>query len=237
MKHIWSKLCVGTLAAAMTFGISACSLGGVSTADATVYVRGLINLTFLGQFDEDYLKLVDSDETESQEIYDSNLDVDVDNFASYYAIDTVSDDLRTQIRQLYQDMYAKAKFEVKEAVKQDSTTYSVEVIIEPLDIYQRVDSVLEDTMNAFSDQYFAEHPEVLESTGMPGDPAYDAYDAAYGQAIVDLFQEKLPEAGYFDAQSVVVQLKLNEDTDTWEMPDNQFQSLDEYFNYINYPTE
>ena len=85
MKHIWSKLCVGTLAAAMTFGISACSLGGVSTADATVYVRGLINLTFLGQFDEDYLKLVDSDETESQEIYDSNLDVDVDNFASYYA--------------------------------------------------------------------------------------------------------------------------------------------------------
>ena len=160
----------------MALGLSACDLGGggVSSMDASIYVRGLINLTFLGQFDEDYLKLVDSDEAESQENYDGNLDVDADNFAYYYAIDTVSDDLREQIRQLYKDMYAKSKFEVKDAVKADSTTYSVEVVIEPLDIYQRVDSVLEDTMTAFSEQYFIEHPEVLESSGEPGDPAYDA---------------------------------------------------------------
>lgn len=238
MKHTWNKFAAGVLTAAMALGLSACDLGGggVSSMDASIYVRGLINQTFLGQFDEDYLKLVDSDEAESQEIYDGNLDVDVDNFAYYYAIDTVSDDLREQIRQLYKDMYAKSKFEVKDAVKSDSTSYSVEVVIEPLDIYQRVDSVLEDTMTAFSEQYFIEHPEVLESSGEPGDPAYDAYDAAYGQTIVDLFREKLPEAGYFDAQSVVVQLKLNEDTNTWEMPDNQFQALDEYFNYLNYPT-
>ena len=229
---------IPVLALALAAGLCACAPGGVSAEDATVYVRGLIDQTYLGQFDADYLALVDSTEEEAQEIYSSNLDVDVENFAAYYAIDTVTDELREEIRALYQAMYAKANFEVQDAVRDgDAASYSIVVVVEPLDIYQRVDAALEEVLDSFHAEYFAEHPEALESTGEPGDPAYDAYDAAYAQTILDLFWEKLPEAGYFEAQNVVVQLQRDEETHIWDMPENQFQSLNDYFNYFDYPIE
>ena len=38
--------------------LSACGGGGLSAEDAAVYVQGLLDETYLGVFEEDYLKLV-----------------------------------------------------------------------------------------------------------------------------------------------------------------------------------
>lgn len=237
MKRIWTHLCAGAIALTMVLGLSACSLGGgVNAKDATVYIRGLINQTFMGQFDEDYLKLVDSNTEEAAEIYDGNLGVDAENLAYSYAIDTMTDNLNAQIKELFQAMYAKSKFEVKDAVKQDQDTFSVEVSIDPLDIYQRVDDAWEEFCYDFNNDYLAAHSdEDLDAAfeAGPGNAVYDVYDEAFGEAVIQLFYEKLEEAVYLDTQSVVVQLKRGENN-VWEIPDNQFNSLDDYFNYYNY---
>ena len=56
-----SALAALLLAALLCLGLTACD-GGLTATEATVYVQGLLDRTYLGQYNEDYMKLVDTDE-------------------------------------------------------------------------------------------------------------------------------------------------------------------------------
>ena len=85
---ISKRIAVLGAAAVLTAGLAAC--GGVTKDDATVYVKGQIDSTYLGQYNEDYLKLMDMTEAEAAEDYEWNLGAEADwfmDFASIYPSD------------------------------------------------------------------------------------------------------------------------------------------------------
>ena len=85
---IGKRIAVLGAAAVLAAGLAAC--GGVTKDDATVYVKGQIDSTYLGQYNEDYLKLMDMTEAEAAEDYEWNLGAEADwfmDFASIYPSD------------------------------------------------------------------------------------------------------------------------------------------------------
>lgn len=125
---ISKRIAVLGAAAVLTAGLAAC--GGVTKDDATVYVKGQIDSTYLGQYNEDYLKLMDMTEAEAAEDYEWNLGAEADwfmDFASIYP----SDETKEKVVELYKEIYAKCKYTVQPASKLDNGNFAVEVLVEP----------------------------------------------------------------------------------------------------------
>lgn len=189
-------------------------------------VQGNLDELYLGKFDADYLKLVDSTEEESQQSYLDGLEVEAEVFAYYFDIENLTDELKAEIVDLYKEIYAQSKYTVGDASKLDESTYAVKVTVSPLDIFVLVDDVFDDAMQPFYDKYAA-----VDTSAM-SDAEYDAYDKEWAETVIALCQSKLPEMGYLEDRSLVIQVTLDED-DYWTMSGDDFYNLDEII--IEYP--
>lgn len=209
----------------LAFSLTACG-GGVTANDAKMLVQGNLDELYLGKFDADYLKLVDSTEEESQQSYLDGLEVEAEVFAYYFDIENLTDELKAEIVDLYKEIYAQSKYTVGDASKLDESTYAVKVTVSPLDIFVLVDDVFDDAMQPFYDKYAA-----VDTSAM-SDAEYDAYDKEWAETVIALCQSKLPEMGYLEGRSLVIQVTLDED-DYWTMSGDDFYNLDEII--IEYP--
>ena len=52
------------------------------------------------------------------------------------------------------------------------------------------------------------------------------YEVEWVELFMDLTYEKLPGLGYLEPTSTLVQVTWNEETELWELPDDDFWSLD-----------
>ena len=166
-------------AAVLAVGLAAC--GGVTKDDATVYVKGQIDSTYLGQYNEDYLKLMDMTEAEAAEDYEWNLGAEADwfmDFASIYP----SDETKEKVVELYKEIYAKCKYTVQPASKLVWTEVTASEGI-----------TSDEQINAMSDA------------------EYEALEARYADKVIALVRGLLPDVGYETEQSCIIQLKLNDE--------------------------
>ena len=147
-------------------------------------------------------------------------------FAYYFDIENLTDELKAEIVDLYKEIYAQSKYTVGDASKLDESTYAVKVTVSPLDIFVLVDDVFDDAMQPFYDKYAA-----VDTSAM-SDAEYDAYDKEWAETVIALCQSKLPEMGYLEDRSLVIQVTLDED-DYWTMSGDDFYNLDEII--IEYP--
>ena len=69
MRHICTRACAAALAAALALSLAACGGSGVNTEVATQYVQGILDRNYLGQYDADFLELIDCSEKEAEEDY------------------------------------------------------------------------------------------------------------------------------------------------------------------------
>lgn len=209
----------------MALTLTACG-GGVTASDAKDLVQGNLDEIYLGKFDPEYLKLVDITEEEARQTYEEGLEVEAEMFAYYFDIYNMTDELKEEIIELYQEIYAQSKYTVGEASKLDESTFAVKVQVSPLDIFELVVDASEEALQPFFDKY-----ENVDIASM-SDEEYDAYDKEWADAVLDLCWEKLPEMGYGDERSLVIQVTLDED-DYWVMSGDDFNNLDEII--ITYP--
>ena len=209
----------------MALTLTACG-GGVTASDAKDLVQGNLDEIYLGKFDPEYLKLVDITEEEARQTYEEGLEVEAEMFAYYFDIYNMTDELKEEIIELYQEVYAQSKYTVGEASKLDESTFAVKVQVSPLDIFELVVDASEEALQPFFDKY-----ENVDIASM-SDEEYDAYDKEWADAVLDLCWEKLPEMGYGDERSLVIQVTLDED-DYWVMSGDDFNNLDEII--ITYP--
>lgn len=209
----------------MALTLTACG-GGVTASDAKDLVQGNLDEIYLGKFDPEYLKLVDITEEEARQTYEEGLEVEAEMFAYYFDIYNMTDELKEEIIELYQEIYAQSKYTVGEASKLDESTFAVKVQVSPLDIFELVVDASEEALQPFFDKY-----EDVDIASM-SDEEYDAYDKEWADAVLDLCWEKLPEMGYGDERSLVIQVTLDED-DYWVMSGDDFNNLDEII--ITYP--
>ena len=147
-------------------------------------------------------------------------------FAYYFDISNMTDEIKAEIIDLYKEIYAWSKYTVGEASKLDESTYAVKVVVSPLDIFVLVDEAFDEAMEPFYTKYAN-----VDISAM-SDDEYNAYDKEWADAVIALCREKLPEMGYLEDRSLVIQVTLDED-DYWVMSGDDFNSLDEII--IEYP--
>lgn len=220
MKRIWKNFVVLVMACVMVVSLAACSqtLDAImmQELDATSYVRGVLKATYLGDFKE-YMEFVDVDETEAQEDYLAGLEVEMEYFADYFDISEPSDKTKANIVELYKKIYAKSKFEVKDAVKSDSG-YNVEVVISPIDILHKAD----DDFNAYVDDFNARY-----QTGEFDSLTDEQYEDEFAKGILEIVEAYIPQIGYEADKSIVVQVKQDSDG-LWFISEEDITNMDEW---------
>ena len=234
MKTRIKSLTALVAALALILSLSACG-GDNGTKNAKVYIQGLMDETYLGVFNKDYLDLVDATENEAEEDYLGGLEAEYYNrFVPNFSIDDsyVTEETRDAAIDLLADVYKNAKYTVKDPTK-SGENYAVEVEVEPVAVFY---DVYEEDMNEeFYDTFNADFPEFDDGTldAMDqGSAEYEAfwtrYENAWLEAVIGLSRARL-DAGnvtYQDADSIIVQFKPDPADGLYTITDTDFQNLD-----------
>lgn len=93
--------------------------------------------------------LTGASEEDCQSAYEQNLSLSADIFARCFGITNLTDDLRSEVEDLYREIYARAHYSVVGAVQIDETHYTVTVNVEPMDFFTPVLDGFDDAMAGF----------------------------------------------------------------------------------------
>ena len=152
MKHAFRRLLCLLLSAAALLSLAACTspleekLWEILTP---TLVQGDLDALYLGEFNENYLDLTGASEEDCQSAYEQNLSLSADIFARCFGITNLTDDLRSEVEDLYREIYARAHYSVVGAVQIDETHYTVTVNVEPMDFFTPVLDGFDDAMAGF----------------------------------------------------------------------------------------
>lgn len=209
------------LAGVMALGLAACS--SVTPEDAETYIQGLLDASYLGKYDPEYLELADITEEEArEEDYEWNTAAEAEILREYLAIQSTDASIQKSV-DLIKEIYSHSKYSVTGASKLEDGSYAVTVSIQPMDIlirYQNQTDVNEIWMTVL-----AEHG-VMDQAALDAmsDEEYMALEDIYAAAVLDGIQALVPEMGYGPEQSVVLQLQL--EGDTYTLVGTDWQHLD-----------
>lgn len=209
------------LALVLTLVLTACAEGPEEQPgfDAGVYVTGVLNATYLGRFEEDYLAMVDLTEAQAQTEYENGILWEINRFYNAYGVETTSEELEEGLKELYRQIYAQASLTVTSVEAGEEDSFLVEVRVEPLDIARLVYGELEEARKKFLDQY----PENVQNTMTTEE--YRAFDAAWSQMILELYREKLALMCHRPSQTV--KLRVEKDSQGYYgINTTDFQALD-----------
>lgn len=209
------------LAGVMALGLAAC--GDITSDDAEAYIQGLLDASYLGQYNQEYLDLADITEEESRtEDYEWNTAAEAEILREYLAIQSTDAAVQQSV-DLVKEIYSHSRYSVTGASKLEDGSYAVTVSIQPMDIlirYQNQTDVNEIWMTVL-----AEHGVMDQATlDAMSDEEYMALEDIYAAAVLDGIQALVPEMGYGPEQSVVLQLQL--EGDTYTLVDTDWQHLD-----------
>ncbi len=220
MKRSFSRLGILFLALSLVFSLSACGGGGkLSTKDASTCVQVEMDATYKGQFDGylDFYSNVDRSDAVAQ--HNANLEAEAEYFLNLYGLPQAEDDTSTipagdllakRARDLFADIYAKASYEILSSTEQDDGTFAVKVSVEPIDIIHLVDADFEDAFAPFWEKF-----ENVDTASMTEEEYIEWYEGAfadaYYEALLDLLEDEIPNIGYLEEKSIVVQVQQDED--------------------------
>ena len=229
----FKRWCALLLTACMALSLSAC--GGEE--DITALVQGNINEIYLGKFDEEHLKQTGITQEEAQQAYLDGLEVEAEFFTYYWAIadstisyDQLDEGLRQDIVALYKEIYSHTKFEVRPAVKQSDGSYTVQVLVDPIDVMQRASDLYDSDGYQPLNDFWAKYAQV--DLADLSDEEYRALVNGYGSLVVQLVQDQLEDLGYLEQKSLSMQVQ-DDGSGTLSINEDDWATFDEYV--IFYP--
>lgn len=206
---------------ALLLPLSACG-GGMSDNAAITYIQGILDQNYLGIADDDFMAMVDTDKEEVAEIYEGSLETEAQFFLGSFVESTLdqetTDRLTAELVEMYREVYAHSRYTVDSASRMDENTYSVKVTVEPIDIFHLV---ADDLNEGAMDEVNSKYPETFES-----EEQFAQYEVEWVERIIQLVYENLPDLGYLDPASTLVQVSWDEEENLWGIPDDDFWSLD-----------
>lgn len=213
MKHTLKKLLALMLAASMC----ALVLAGCGSFSATDLVKNNLDLIYLDQYTDDYLKKTGLTKEEAHQRYEDGIQVEVQTFAGYFNIDLDRCDaaVADQIADLYHQIYTHSKYEVGDSTA-SGDTYLVSLTIYPMDII--------DQAMAHSGDFGTTWQQRVNS-GEFNDLSEEEYETAWAQAILDLVSGQLDSIGYLDPQTISVQVTKDDDG-VYGIDTSDFQRID-----------
>lgn len=223
------KFLAAALGLLLACSLAACGGGGGLTAeDAALYVKGLLDETYLGVFDEDYLALVDLTEEEAGETYRQGLEVSYQYLSKNFQFDDayVTDETRQAAVDLMAEIYSRARYQVGEPVK-TGDGFTLEVTVQPIDLIPRVvEKYMEEYSDAFSQTYAGTTREEVDA--LPADEAeafWTKYENDWAMGVVELFRTHLGELDHLEPVSLIVRVEPDEDG-YYTLSDTDFANLD-----------
>ena len=206
MKTLKKALVTGLVAVMMVVNLAGCG-----KFDAAAYVESCLDLLTKGET-EQYMKMTGRSKEQAESDYESNIDAMMTEMDQF----NLSDELSISYRQLFKDVYAKAKYTVKDAEKMDDKDgYYVTVEIEQMT----------GLFNGIQEELMTEFTEWANSFDADTYPTEDEmYEQMY-QMMYDLMSARLDSITYNDPQEVVVEV-IGEDN-VYSISDGSMTELDE----------
>ena len=239
MKTLKKHTLLFALMLCMLANICACgSVGGFGTKDVSTLVQGNIDHIYLGKYDAEYLKMVDITEEEAEADYLDGLQMEAEFFASYWGIidtsygesyDDLDESLQAEIIDLYKEIYSHTQYEIQSVTKLDDGSYSVKVLVDPIDIMEQADEMYANDEYEPLNQFWTKYAEA-DLSAMT-DEEYMAFTNEYGEIIVQMITDLLPELGYTEQKSQVIQVEVEDGIQSINEAD--FGIFDSYV--ISYP--
>ena len=175
---------------------------------------------------QEYLDLLtDTTEEDARQTYQDNIAIEAEYLLGYletaYSSGGYYDDgLQASMDQIYADVvekaqdltaqiYSRAQYSVGQADKLDSGDFAVEVTVSPIEVVSLIPA--EVYAEKWSSVQTARGITSDEQVEAMSDEDYMAMDAEYGMAMLDYLEELLPQLSYGEEQSIMVQLKQEED--------------------------
>ena len=206
MKTLKKALVTGLVAVMMVVNLAGCG-----KFDAAAYVESCLDLLTKGET-EQYMKMTGRSKEQAESDYESNIDAMMTEMDQF----NLSDELSNSYRQLFKDVYAKAKYTVKDAEKMDDKDgYYVTVEIEQMT----------GLFNGIQEELMTEFTEWANSFDADAYPTEDEmYEQIY-QMMYDLMSARVDSITYNDPQEVVVEV-IGEDN-VYSISDGSMTELDE----------
>lgn len=206
MKTLKKALVTGLVAVMMVVNLASCG-----KFDAAAYVESCLDLLTKGET-EQYMKMTGRSKEQAESDYESNIDAMMTEMDQF----NLSDELSNSYRQLFKDVYAKAKYTVKDAEKMDDKDgYYVTVEIEQMT----------GLFNGIQEELMTEFTEWANSFDADTYPTEDEmYEQMY-QMMYDLMSARVDSITYNDPQEVVVEV-IGEDN-VYSISDGSMTELDE----------
>lgn len=206
----WLTIAVcAALAAALLAGC------GLASFDPKAHLQGNLDAQYLNKYSDEYLNSVVNTKEELEKAYDDGLDVEADYFIEYFGIviDKCTDSVKTEIKDMYKEIYSHAKYEVGDASK-SGDTYLVSLTVYPIDIVQKV---VNEDWDAFAEAWQAD------------DTLYDMteeeFETAWAEGVIGLFKARLDSIDYLEPETISVQI-VKDESGIYTISSNDFQRID-----------
>ncbi len=193
-------------------------LSGCSSFSAADLVKNNLDLIYLDQYSDEYLKKVNLDKAQAEQQYQEGLNVEADVFANLFNIelDSCDDAVKEKILALYRQIYSHSKYEVG-TESRNGDTYLVQLTVYPIDIFAKV---IEEDVEEFGNTM-----QSREAAGEFADLTDAEFEAVWAQAVIDMVSGHLNSIGYLDAQTISVQV-VQDDDGAYSIDSSDFQRID-----------
>ena len=172
--------------------------------DAKGYVKSVLDAHYHGEY-KDYAKYLDISEEEAKADLDKDVDQQIDQEVA--AIIDLGDEGKARYKEMLEKVEKLAKYEVKDAKKQDNGNYVVTVEVEPSNIYQ----TLEQNSTSVTE-------EKVNQGLTPSDPA------VFADILVESIQKSIDGNTYGDATTVQVNV-TKDDNGAYGLEESEVQKL------------
>jgi len=183
------------------------------------YVQGILDTLYLGQYNEEFLAITAPNSTDQlMQEYENGINTEVDYFAYYFNLPTLSSKSRLVLIDMYKDIYIYSKYQVKPSVNQGNV-YSIDIVVSPIDIIYNV-----------VQEYIAGYIEDMNNSQESGefkDLTEEEYNEMYVLGIVEIVQNNIENLGYLADQTVTVRVGIDQEDGLYYIKDDDLAKIDE----------
>lgn len=194
MKKNLKRAVAILLSVLMLLALAGCGPKKPTADDAKAYVKAVLDMICTGDYDHS-IKLADIEEGTELEVRDEMIDELVSTMGSSQSL---SEEVQNGFKDFLTKAFAKAKYEVTDAVETEDGGYDVTVSIEPLRIFAAEDGSIEDKVLAKAMENPAAYMGMSESE----------ITNSLLLMMIDMLNENLENPLYADKVDVVVHYGL-----------------------------
>ncbi len=223
MRRWRRALAAAAVTTAFLTALSGCQS---TTKDATVYVKGELDATYLGTYDQAYIDVVkDMTEADAKEQYENNVkweaEILVDNVLP---LDMPTDAVYERAEEVIAKIYSYAKYTVADAEKLKSGDLAVEVTVSPIEIIPLLtDDFMQQSWYDILDDNGIETQDQMDALS---DDEYQVLDEKYAMVLLDELERLIDDLTYGEDQVIMLQMKKDSDG-YYTLVESGWQKLDE----------